>query len=117
MKSRYTVKKNSDFRRMYSKGKSVVTPYMVVYTRKNSLPVTRTGYTVSAKLGNAVTRNTVRRRLREIYRLHSGLIRSGTDIIVVARSKAVSADYSVLSECFLDCCSRLGLLRPSEAEQ
>ena len=38
--------------------------------KKNSLPNNRAGFTVSAKLGNAVTRNRVRRQLREIYRLH-----------------------------------------------
>ena len=59
-----TLKKNSEFRRLYSKGKSAVNPYMVVYCRKNGRDVNRVGYTVSVKLGHAVVRNRVRRRLR-----------------------------------------------------
>ena len=71
MKVRGTLKKNSDFRRLYAKGKSAVTPYLVLYTRPNRLGENRVGYTVSAKLGHAVVRNRVRRRLREIYRLNA----------------------------------------------
>ena len=66
--SRCTLKKNSDFRRLYSKGQSAVNPYVVVYCRRNREKVNRLGYTVSTKLGHAVVRNRVRRRLREIYR-------------------------------------------------
>ena len=98
---------------MYSKGRSVVTPYMVVYCRKNSLPVDRTGYTVSAKLGNAVTRNRIRRRLREIYRIGSGSLKTGYDILIVARSKSVDADFGKLQNVFSDCCEKLGILARS----
>ena len=66
--SRCTLKKNSDFRRLYSKGQSAVNSYVVVYCRRNREKVNRLGYTVSTKLGHAVVRNRVRRRLREIYR-------------------------------------------------
>lgn len=87
-----------------------MTPYMVVYCRKSTGPDNRTGFTVSAKLGNAVVRNTVRRRLRDVYRRNSSVIRSGLDIIVVARSKAVNADFSALNSSFAECCSKLNIL-------
>lgn len=110
MKSYYTVKKNSDFRRMYSRGKSAVLPEMVVYCRKNRLDRNRTGFTVSARIGNAVTRNRIRRRLREIYRLNSERLKTGYDIILVARSRAASEEFSKLERGFLDGCEKLGLL-------
>lgn len=110
MNARYTVKRNSDFRRLYSKGKSAVSPCMVVYCLKNRDGLSRCGFTVSTKLGNAVTRNRIRRRLREIYRLNSGKLSPGKDIIVVGRSKSASADYSVLENDFLSCCAKLGIL-------
>lgn len=45
----------------------------------------RLGLTVSTKVGCAVVRNRVRRRLREIYRLNEDMLTSGVDIVVVAR--------------------------------
>ena len=100
--SRCTLKKNSDFRRLYSKGQSAVNPYVVVYCRRNREKVNRLGYTVSTKLGHAVVRNRVRRRLREIYRLNAHRF--------VARSRSVGAPYQKLEAGFLSACGKLGLL-------
>ena len=111
MDTRCTLKKNSDFRRLYAKGKSAVNPYMVLYCRRNSLGVNRLGYTVSTKLGHAVVRNRVRRRLREIYRLNSPAMKTGYDIVVVARSRCVNARYAKMDAAFLEACGTLGLLR------
>lgn len=72
MKSTTTVKENYEFRRMYAKGKSGVSSCLVVYYRKNRLGHNRLGVTVSTKLGHAVVRNRVRRRIREIFRLSQG---------------------------------------------
>ena len=105
------MKKNSDFRRLYAKGKSAVNPYMVLYCRRNSLGVNRLGYTVSTKLGHAVVRNRVRRRLREICRLNSPAMKTGFDIVVVARSRGVNARYAKMDAAFLEACGTLGLLR------
>lgn len=111
MDVRCTLKKNSDFRRLYSKGKSAVTPYMVVYCRKNGRGCNRLGYTASVKLGHAVVRNRVRRRLREIYRLNAPALKTGFDIVIVARSKSVGAEYRRMDEAFLAACRKLELLR------
>ena len=111
MDTRCTLKKNSDFRRLYAKGKSAVNPYMVLYCRRNSLGVNRLGYTVSTKLGHAVVRNRVRRRLREIYRLNSPAMKTGYDRVVVARARCVNARYAKMDAAFLDACGTLGLLR------
>lgn len=114
MKVRYTLKKNSDFRRLYSKGKSAATPYLVLYCRKNRLDHNRAGYTVSTKLGGAVVRNRVRRRLREIVRLNAGKVKTGCDLVLVARSRAVGAEFQRLERAYLTACEKLGLLREAE---
>lgn len=110
MDIRCTLKKNSDFRRLYAKGKSAVNPYVVVYSRRNREQHNRLGYTVSTKLGHAVVRNRVRRRLREIYRLNSRLFKSGYDIIIVARMRCVGAEYRKLEAAVLEACKKLELL-------
>ena len=114
MNIRSTLKKNSDFRRLYAKGKSAVTPYMVVYCRRGKGSENRLGYTVSTKLGHAVVRNRVRRRLREIYRLNSPALKTGWDIIIVARSRCVGAKYSAMDAAFMTACRKLGLVREAE---
>ena len=111
MNVRCTLKKNSDFRRLYSKGKSTVNAYLAVYCRKNGRGVNRVGYTVSVKLGHAVVRNRVRRRLREIYRLNSPALKSGWDIVIVARTRCVGAEYKKLDGAFMDACSKLNLIK------
>ena len=99
MKRTMTVKENYEFRRIYAKGRSGVSPYLVVYVRPNRRGRNRLGVTVSTKLGHAVVRNRVRRRLREIFRLNQG----------VARTRAVGAEYRELERAFLNVCGKLGL--------
>ena len=111
MKFTDTLKKNYEFQRLYSKGKSAVSPYLVVYVRKTKRSVNRIGITVSTKLGKAVVRNRVRRRLREIYRLHEEAFKPGLEMVIVARVKAVRASYRQLEQSFMAECERLGVLR------
>ena len=110
MKRATTLKKNYEFRRAYAKGKSGVSPYLVVYCRPNRGGKNRLGVTVSAKLGKAVTRNRVRRRLREIFRLSQPWLRQGYDIVLVARSRSVGATYRELERAYRRCCEKLGLV-------
>ena len=114
MNERYTLKKNSDFRRLYTRGKSAVSPSLVVYCRRNRLGRNRFGFTVSKKLGKAVVRNRVRRRMREIARLNNDALLSGYDIILVARGKAVNEKYRKLNDAFLHCCRQLGIQKEPE---
>ena len=110
MKSATTVKENYEFRRIYAKGRSGVSPYLVVYCRPNRRKNNRLGVTVSAKLGHAVVRNRVRRRLREIFRLSQPEMKQGYDVIIVARSRAVTATYRELTAAYLRVCEKLELL-------
>ena len=106
-----SIKLNSDFRRIYSRGKSAVSPCVVVYCRKNRLGTNRFGFTVSKKMGKAVVRNRVRRRLREIMRLNSDRLEQGYDLILVARTHAIEAEYRSLEADVLRCCERLQLMK------
>ena len=106
-----SIKLNSDFRRIYAKGKNAVSSSVVVYCRKNRLKGIRAGYTVSKKLGTAVVRNRIRRRLREIIRLNSEEIQQGWDLVLVARARAVDVDYHRLEGDVLGCLDRLHLLK------
>lgn len=108
---RYSVslKQNQDFRRLYSRGKYAACSTLVLYWRPNRLNQNRLGITVSTKLGHAVVRNRVRRRIREIYRLHELELRRGIDLVVVARARAPQVDYWHLERDFLKMAKKLGI--------
>ena len=110
MKAAVTVKENYEFRRIYRKGKSLVSPQMVLYWQKNRQGQSRLGITVSTKLGKAVVRNRVRRQLREMYRLHLPAMKKGYDVILVGRVKAVHTPYSKLDKQYGRALEALGLL-------
>ncbi len=111
MKFTVSLKQNHLFRRLYTKGKSQAAPHLVLYARRNGGKTSRLGITVSTKLGSAVRRNRVRRRLREVYRIHEGRFLPGWDIVAVARVRAVYARFDELERSFLKAAGALGLLR------
>lgn len=109
MKHTVSLKQNHEFRRLYSKGKSAVSPYFVIYCRRTGRPVSRLGITTGVKLGNAVKRNRARRRIRELYRTHEGELLPGYDIVVVARTRAIYGRYAELERSFRQMTKKLGL--------
>ena len=104
-----SLKENAAFRRLYYRGANAGNRYLVIYCRRNGLRYSRMGLTVSTKLGHAVVRNRVRRRIREIFRLSQGKMKQGYDCIVVARTRAAHADYWELKRAFEKTCKKLDL--------
>ena len=109
MKHTVSLKQNHEFRRLYHKGKSAVSPYFAIYCRRTGRPESRLGITTGVKLGHAVKRNFVRRRIRELYRTNESKFIPGYDIVVVARTRAIFGRYSELERSFLQLMKKLGL--------
>ena len=78
---------------------------------KNKLGMNRLGLTVGTKVGHAVVRNRVRRRLREAYRMQEAGILKGYDIVIVARVRAAGAAYQALYNSLADSLVRLKLMQ------
>ena len=114
MKFSTSLKLNHIFRRLYHTS-GFADGLLVLYARKNRTDTNRVGITVSKKLGHAVVRNRVRRRLREIYRLNEAQFQPGWDIVVVARTKAVHAGFGELTESYLSLARKAGILRAPES--
>ncbi len=95
-----SVKENVNFRRAYHQGKSKVTGEMVVYWRKNRLGVTRLGITVSKKIGNSPERNRIRRIIRAGAAAAFEVFPKGFDVVVVARSRALSCKSTEIERIF-----------------
>ena len=111
VKNTVSLKLNREFRKVYGKGRSAVMPAIVVYVLENRLSMNRLGITVSTKIGKAVRRNKIRRRLREAYRINEEKIKTGYDIVLVARGKSRAEEFRGLEAEFLKAAEKLGLLR------
>lgn len=113
MKFSSALKLNHIFRRLYNTS-GHANSYLVLYARKNRTATNRVGVTVGKKLGCAVVRNRVRRRLREVYRLNEACFLPGWDIVVVARSRCIGADFSKLTHAYLSLAEKAGILAGRE---
>ena len=109
MKHTISMKEKHLFRRLYAKGKTAVFPTMAVYARPNGSKSSRLGFTVGTKVGKAVRRNKVRRRLREAYRIHEEQMLPGWDLVVVARVKSAHVPYRQLEKDLLRALDKLGV--------
>lgn len=109
MKFSSSLKLNHIFRRCYSSS-GHANSFLVLYARKNRTATNRVGLTVSKKLGHAVVRNRIRRRLREVYRLNEEKFAPGWDIVVVARSRCIDASFEKLQSAYLSLAEKAGIL-------
>ena len=110
MKFSGSLKLNHIFQRLY-RTNGQANGYLVLYARKNRTGTNRVGITVSKKLGKANVRNRVRRRLREVYRLNEDRFAPGWDIVVVARSRCIDADFKKLTHAYLSLAKKAGILK------
>ena len=117
MQHTVSLKQNHEFRRLYNRGKSAVSPYFAIYCRKTGRDYSRLGITTGVKLGNAVKRNFVRRRIRALYRTNEAGLQPGYDIVVVARTRAIFGRYADLERSFRQLTRKLGLTLGAAAGQ
>jgi len=98
LKQAEKLKRNEDFKKIYARGKSVVTPYLVLYFMRNNLAVNRLGISVSKKVGNSVVRNRVKRLIREAFRLSPIPLKTGLDLVIIARVRMNQSDYRTVEK-------------------
>lgn len=103
------LKENRVFKRLYAAKANYVCRYFVMYAKKNSLGVNRLGLTVGAKLGIAVKRNRLKRRLKEMYRVNESAVKNSFDIVIVARNRSESAVFSSMCAEFLKGIAEIGI--------
>lgn len=83
---------------VYREGRRRSSRNLAIFLRPNGLDFSRFGWSVKKATGNAVRRNRIRRRLREIVRLHREEIAVGWDVVIQPRSSAATAEFSALTQ-------------------
>ena len=112
-----TLNCNSDFRRLYNRGKAVTDPALVVYYSKNRAGICRIGITTSKKIGNAVERNRSRRVIKEAFRNVCPQLNPCYDIVMVARSKTKYLKSTRIEEVMKRIFESEGMLRTESEEE
>ena len=83
--------------------------YFVLYARRNGSNTNRLGITVSKKVGGAVQRNRARRRLKELYRTNAHLLKTGYDVVFIARAATVTVEYEALKRAYFWAIRKTGI--------
>ena len=94
MRGNWWLRTSAQYSLVYRKGRPFTNNILVLKARSSGLSYSRYGFSISRKVGNAVARNRIKRRLREIFA--SELLVGGWDIVVIARPSAARADYHSL---------------------
>jgi len=92
------VARRAQYDAVYREGRRRSSREFTIFIRPNGLNLSRFGWSIKKALGTAVRRNRIRRRLREILRLHQQEIFPGWDIVIHPRSSAATADFSALAQ-------------------
>ena len=108
MRGEHYLNKNTQFSLVYDEGRSWTGKEIVLRALPNGLDTSRFGFVVSRRVGKAVVRNLIKRRLREIAR--QTLVQPGWDIIFIARIPAAKIDFKNLVESVTSLLARAGLI-------
>ncbi|MCJ7605695.1 MAG: ribonuclease P protein component [Dehalococcoidales bacterium] len=108
MRGEQYLTRKAQYQLVYDKGKTWANRQVVIKVLPNELEISRYGFTVSRKVGKAVIRNKVKRRLREIVKQLE--LQPGWDIIIIARTPAAQADYSGLGSSLRTTLEKAGIV-------
>ena len=98
MKKSFRVKREKDFKAIFKDGTSFANRKFVVYQLENQQNHFRVGLSVSKKLGNAVTRNQIKRRIRHILQSVKGSLGEHVDFVVIARKGVETLEYAEMEK-------------------
>ncbi len=114
MKRCYSLKRNKEFRHVYRKGNSKANDLLVLIWVKARRPGIHVGFSVSKKIGNSVARNRVKRRLRESFGPMIPRVKSGYDLIFIAREPVAQAKFTSIEAAARSLLRRADLLKKEE---
>lgn len=111
---RHNLRDRLDFQNVRARGSSRPGRFLVLGTlARDDGPPLRTGLITTKKIGNAVTRNRVRRLFRAVLQKHGERITPPRDLVLIARWTAKDATFADIERDFLKLAQRLDILSPT----
>jgi ribonuclease P protein component len=107
---KYRIRKNTEFRTVYRRGKSFSNLLLVLYIYKNGKGINRCGISVSKKVGNSVVRGRVKRLIAENYRLNNEGLNTGYDLVFIARNPSNTKNYKEIESALKNLLKKAGLI-------
>jgi ribonuclease P protein component len=112
MKKAYRLTEGREFQQVRQRGKSWAHPLLVLVVAPSKLPVTRHGFSVGKRVGKAHSRNLIKRRIREAVRVRQEGIKSGFDLVWIARNALTdTTDFWTLDQTVESLLKRAKLLQ------
>lgn len=105
------LRNKKDFNRLYKKGKSYGSKYVVLFCIKNDLLHNRKAFLASKKVGNSVKRNRARRLMKESFRKKTDMIKDGYDILFIARNNINGSKCQDVEKSINQVLRKAGLLK------
>ncbi|MDM8533052.1 ribonuclease P protein component, partial [Anaerolineales bacterium HSG25] len=117
MKRRYRLRLNHDFQRVRRNGKFYASSLVVLAFLQNNQEHSRVGFVVNRRLGNAVQRNKIKRRMKETMRIQLPTIKPGFDLVFISRKPIRRADYLTIQRTITKLLKKADLLTERAKKQ
>lgn len=115
MQRRFRLTGDKRFSQLHEEGRSIANQLLVIRILPNGLDRSRFGFLVNKRIGNAVVRNRVKRRLREVVRLTP--VKTGWDAIFIARRGTAKAEYHQLKQATHDLLRRTRIIASTDSSR
>jgi ribonuclease P protein component len=96
MEKKNRLRKNMEFKKVYKARKNFWNRNLILYIRRNGTKETRIGVSITRKVGNAVVRNKLKRRIKELNSKYIEDIKTGYDIVIIPKKNAVDLSFKDL---------------------
>ena len=114
MERKFRLNKDSDFKRVRQFGRTYSHPFIVLIVLSNEIRISRVGIIAGKSLGNAVTRNRIKRQLRACMNSMLSEIQGNWDIVLIPRPAICGSDFSMIENSMRNVFHRSGLMEKNE---